>query len=92
MKTFQHNISYYSTWNNAIISITFNQIFYCQVPVAFEEGLLEDDAVLLQTFLGIATSVGSLSYGLIVLSKNNQCMISRQYLLQSSVFGIGKNP
>ena len=58
--------------------------------MAYEEGLLEDDAVLLQTFLGLATSVGSLSYGLIVLSKNNQCMISRQYLLQSSVFGIGK--
>ena len=58
--------------------------------MAYEEGLLEDDAVLLQTFLGIATSVGSLCYGLIVLSKNNQCMISRQYLLQSSVFGIGK--
>ena len=58
--------------------------------MAYEEGLQEDDAVLLQTFLGIATSVGSLCYGLIVLSKNNQCMISRQYLLQSSVFGIGK--
>merc|ERR1719189_2232748 len=58
------------------------------VPVSLDEGL-EDNAVLLQTFLGIATSVGSLSYGLIVLSKNNQCMISRQYLLQSSVLGIG---
>ena len=52
---------------------------------------MEEDTVLLQTFLGVATSVGSLSYGLIVLSKNNQCMISRQYLLQSSIFGIGNS-
>ena len=59
--------------------------------MAFEEGTMkDDDAVLLQTYLGIATSVGSLTYGLIVLSKNHQCMISRQYLLQSSIFGIGE--
>ena len=61
-----------------------------QLPVTLEEGL-GDDAVLLQSFLGIATAIGSLSYGLVVLSKNEQCVISRQYLLQSSIFGLGKS-
>ena len=59
------------------------------VPTTLDEGL-EEKAIQLQTFLGIATSLGSACYGLIVLSKNSQCHISRQYLLQSSIIGIGK--
>ena len=73
-----------------------------QVPVTLEEGLVsgaeEGDegsdnaaaAVWLQSFLGLGAAFGSIAYGLIVLSKSDQCHISRQYLLQSSIFGLGQ--
>ncbi len=53
------------------------------------EGLDESSAVQLQTFLGVAMSLGDLFFGLVVLSKSRQCMISRRYLVQASMFGIG---
>ncbi len=61
-----------------------------QVPLALDEGLGEE-AIVLQTFLGLATSVGAFSFGMMVLSRSQQCMISRQYLLQASIFGIGRS-
>ena len=61
-----------------------------QVPVALKEGLVEGEAVLLQSFLGLAAAAGSISYGCIVLSRSEQCRISRHYLLQSSIFGLGQ--
>ena len=60
-----------------------------QVPLAIDEGL-GDDAILLQTFMGVSTSIGAFLFGIVILSKSQQCMISRQYLLQTSIFGIGK--
>ena len=57
--------------------------------MAINEGLGEEDAILLQTFLGVALSIGAFSFGIVILSKSQQCMISRQYLLQASIFGIG---
>ena len=56
--------------------------------MATAEGL-GDNVMLLQTCLGLAMSAGSLGFGLVVVSRSNQCVISRQYLLQASVFGIG---
>ena len=59
------------------------------MPLAIDEGL-GDDAILLQTFMGVSTSIGAFLFGVVILSKSQQCMISRQYLLQTSIFGIGK--
>ena len=58
--------------------------------MALKEGLVEGEAVLLQSFLGLAAAAGSISYGCIVLSRSEQCRISRHYLLQSSIFGLGQ--
>ena len=49
-------------------------------------------AVQLQTFLGVSMSLGSAFFGLVVLSKSKQCVISRRYLVQASMFGIGEQP
>ena len=59
-----------------------------QVPMALAEGL-KDKAVLLQTFIGLGMAAGTLAFGLLVVSRSKQCLISRQYLLQTSIFGIG---
>ena len=40
--------------------------------------------------MGVSTSIGAFLFGIVILSKSQQCMISRQYLLQTSIFGIGK--
>lgn len=66
-------------------------ISFSQVPMCLEEGLTSAVAIQLQTFLGLATSLGSFLFGLIVLSRSQQCLISKQYLLQASMVGIGKN-
>jgi hypothetical protein len=60
-----------------------------KVPMAFDEGLGKDEAVALQSILGLATSIGALGFGLVAMSRSQQCIISRQYLLQASLFGIG---
>ena len=57
--------------------------------MALEEGLNVDQAIWLQTYLGIASALGAFLFGIVSLSKSQQCMISRQYLLQASIFGIG---
>ena len=56
--------------------------------MALAEGL-KDQAVLLQTFIGLGMAAGTLCFGLLVVSRSKQCLISRQYLLQTSIFGIG---
>ena len=60
--------------------------------MALEEGLNVDQAIWLQTYLGIASALGAFLFGIVSLSKSQQCMISRQYLLQASIFGIGMYP
>ncbi|XP_040583560.1 monocarboxylate transporter 12 [Lepeophtheirus salmonis] len=57
------------------------------VPMAQKEGI-QDNVILLQTFLGLGVSLGIFGFGFVVLSKSNQCLISRQYLVQTSIFGI----
>ena len=73
-------------------SLTVLSLPLLQIPLALEEGLGESMAIQLQTFLGVSMSLGSVFFGLIVLSKSKQCMISRRYLVQASMFGIGETP
>ena len=58
--------------------------------MAVAEGL-GDRAIMLQTFMGLGMTAGSIGFGCIVVSRSKQCVISRQYLLQTSIFGIGEN-
>jgi len=60
------------------------------VPNLIEEGIGKEDAVALQTIVGVAAALGVVVFGLIVLSRNRQCLISRQYLLQTAVGGLGE--
>ncbi|KAF4532380.1 hypothetical protein B566_EDAN004461 [Ephemera danica] len=55
----------------------------------FREGLEDSALVLLQTFLGFATALGCVGFGLVVVRPSEQCLISRQYLCQASMVGIG---
>ncbi len=67
-----------------------NFLMSFQVPMAQDEGLSEEESVQLQTFMGVAMGCGSLLFGLVVLSRSDQCLISRQYLLQAAMMGIGE--
>ena len=54
------------------------------------EGLGARETVLLQTFMGMGMTVGTLGFGCVVVTKSKQCMISPQYLLQTAILGIGE--
>ena len=76
-------------WSKETAFVQFPLLCSFQIPLAIEEGLGISEALLLQTLLGVASSIGAISFGFLILSKSQQCMISRQYLLQASIFGIG---
>ncbi|XP_048513587.1 monocarboxylate transporter 12-like isoform X4 [Athalia rosae] len=62
-------------------------IFYL-AHQAEEEGL-GDTVVLLQTYLGLAWTLGCVAFGLLVVHHSVECRIARQYLTQAAVFMCG---
>ncbi|XP_076275366.1 monocarboxylate transporter 2-like [Rhynchophorus ferrugineus] len=63
-------------------------IFYL-VYQGYKEGLEDSALVLLQTFMGFASALGCVGFGLITVKPSSQCLISRQYLCQTALIGIG---
>lgn len=61
-----------------------------QALQANNEGLEDSALVILQTFLGFATALGCVGFGLVTVRPSSQCLISRQYLCQTAMCGIGK--
>ncbi|XP_063868688.1 monocarboxylate transporter 12-like isoform X2 [Scylla paramamosain] len=66
----------------------YTPLFYLILD-AQTEGLEDSALILLQTFLGFAYALGCIGFGLIVVKQSAQCMISRQYLCQASMYGLG---
>ncbi|XP_036139119.1 uncharacterized protein LOC105838603 isoform X1 [Monomorium pharaonis] len=62
-------------------------IFYL-AHQAEEEGL-GDTVILLQTYLGLAWTLGCVAFGLLVVHRSVECRIARQYLTQAAVFVCG---
>ncbi|XP_049817094.1 monocarboxylate transporter 2-like [Aethina tumida] len=63
-------------------------IFYL-VYQGYKEGLEDSALVLLQTFMGFASALGCVGFGLVIVRPSSQCLISRQYLCQAAMVGIG---
>ncbi|XP_017775060.1 PREDICTED: monocarboxylate transporter 2-like [Nicrophorus vespilloides] len=63
-------------------------IFYLSFQ-GYREGLEDSALVLLQTFLGLASALGCVGFGLVTVKPSRQCLISRQYLCQAALVGIG---
>ncbi|XP_066139576.1 monocarboxylate transporter 2-like isoform X1 [Euwallacea fornicatus] len=63
-------------------------VFYL-VYQGYREGLEDSALVLLQTFMGFASALGCVGFGLITVKPSTQCLISRQYLCQTALIGIG---
>ncbi|KAK8733172.1 hypothetical protein OTU49_006503 [Cherax quadricarinatus] len=73
----------------AITSVgLYTPLFYL-ILGAQREGLEDSALILLQTFLGFAYALGCIGFGLIVVKQSAQCMISRQYLCQFSIYSLG---
>lgn len=62
-----------------------------QALQGYEEGLEESALVLLQTFLGFAAVLGCAGFGLVLVRPSAQCLVSKQYLCQTALVGIGKS-
>ncbi|CAH1377000.1 unnamed protein product [Tenebrio molitor] len=63
-------------------------VFYL-VYQGYKEGLEDSALVLLQTFMGFASALGCVGFGLVTVRPSSQCLISRQYLCQAAMVGIG---
>lgn len=63
-------------------------LVFVQAHQAEEEGL-GDTVVLLQAYLGLAWTLGCVAFGLLVVHRNVECRIARQYLTQAAVFVCG---
>jgi len=59
-----------------------------QALQGYKEGLEHSTLVLLETFLGFATTLGCVGFGLIVTRPSENCLVSRQYLCQAAVIGV----
>ena len=55
------------------------------------QGNILQDVILLQTFMGLAMVCGTVGFGVMMVNRSRQCVISPQYLLQISLLGIGKS-
>ncbi|KAF8777982.1 hypothetical protein HNY73_014759 [Argiope bruennichi] len=62
-----------------------------QIPLLSAVGLEEDLILLLQFHLGISFSIGSGIFGILLVKKNAECIIGRQYLCQTAmvIMGLG---
>lgn len=67
----------------------YTPVFYLALQ-GYNEGLEDSALVLMQTFLGFATALGCVGFGLVVVRPSEQCLISRQYLCQAAMVGVGK--
>ncbi|XP_047737026.1 uncharacterized protein LOC108671632 [Hyalella azteca] len=74
---------------SAIFSAGLYAPLFFLILGAQEEGLEDSSLILLQTFLGFAYALGCLGFGLIVVRRSNQCLISRQYLCQAALLSLG---
>lgn len=72
------------------VFIVENLILEIQVYQGYKEGLEDSALVLLQTFMGFASALGCVGFGLVTVRPSSQCLISRQYLCQAAMVGIGK--
>ncbi|CAK1586961.1 unnamed protein product [Parnassius mnemosyne] len=66
----------------------YTPIFFLALQ-GFQEGLEESALVLLQTFLGFAAVLGCAGFGLVLVRPSAQCLVSKQYLCQTALLGIG---
>ncbi|KAJ8964978.1 hypothetical protein NQ317_006384 [Molorchus minor] len=62
-------------------------IFYL-IYQGSREGLEDSGLVVLQTFMGFASALGCVGFGLVIVKPSTQCLISRQYLCQAAMVGI----
>lgn len=74
--------------STGISSFGINTPIFYLAHQAEEEGLGET-VVLLQTYLGLAWTLGCAAFGLVVVRNDVECRIARQYLCQAAVFMCG---
>lgn len=77
-----------------ILASTACSAFGIYIPIVhlaqnFQADGLNEKIVILQTYLGVAWIFGAILFGLLVIRRNAECQIGRQYLCQASVFMCG---
>lgn len=63
---------------------------FLQALQGYQDGLEASALVLLQTCLGLAAALGCAAWGLVTARPSTQCLVSRQYLCQAALLGVGQ--
>lgn len=61
-----------------------------QAVQGYQDGLEASALVLLQTCLGLAAALGCAAWGVVTAHPSAQCTVSRQYLCQLALIGVGQ--
>lgn len=64
-------------------------LFFTKANQAVEEGIGETNVLLLQTYLGLGWVTGCSIFGFLVMQRNSECRVGRQYLFQAAMFLCG---
>ena len=64
--------------------------FPLQALQGYQDGFETSALVLLQTYLGLAVALGCAAWGAITTRPSVQCLVSRQYLCQVALVGVGQ--
>jgi len=69
---------------------SLNEKYHFQALQGYQDGLEASALVLLQTFLGLAAALGCAALGVVIVRPSAQCLVSRQYLCQAALIGVGQ--
>lgn len=67
-----------------------NETHRFQAIQGHKDGLEASAVVLLQTCLGLAAALGCAAWGVVTARPSAQCLVSRQYLCQAALLGVGQ--
>lgn len=67
-----------------------NEEHHFQALQGYQDGLEASALVLLQTCLGLAAALGCAAWGVVTARPSAQCLVSRQYLCQAALIGVGQ--
>ncbi|KAK0094769.1 hypothetical protein PV326_010045 [Microctonus aethiopoides] len=67
----------------------YSPAFYIALQ-GHKDGLEPSALVLLQTCLGLAAALGCAAWGIVTARPSAQCLVSRQYLCQAALLGVGQ--
>lgn len=72
------------------MAVTNSATYLFKALQGYQDGLEASALILLQTCLGLAAALGCVAWGVVTARPSAQCLVSRQYLCQTALIGVGQ--